>query len=35
MTSSYTTLLLFQVEIHSDIIFISQDLVYSLLQYSY
>ena len=28
MTSSYTILLLFQVEIHSTVIFISQDLVY-------
>jgi len=28
MTSSYTILLLFQVHIHSTIIFISQDLVY-------
>jgi len=28
MTSSYTILLLFQVQIHSTIVFISQDLVY-------
>jgi len=28
MTSSYTILLLFQVQIHSTVIFISQDLVY-------
>jgi len=28
MTYSYTILLLFQVQIHSTIIFISQDLVY-------
>jgi len=28
MTSSYTILLLFRVQIHSTVIFISQDIVY-------